>query len=73
MKVTTKIHLRRVLIDRNLTQRDLHHMTGIREASISLLAKDKLERLQLDHLERIASALDIKDIRELITLEIEED
>ncbi|MFL1674822.1 helix-turn-helix domain-containing protein [Paenibacillus dendritiformis] len=56
--------------NRGLTQKDLAEMTGIRPAAISQMCRGFVDRLTLDHLQRIASALKITDIRELIDLEL---
>ena len=62
------LKLRYQLNKRELTQKDLSEMTGIRPNAISMLARGYVERLNLDHIERIAAALDITDINELIEL-----
>ena len=54
------------------TQGELAELTGIRQNTISELVRGHRERIQLDHLSRIAAALNIKDIRELIDLVDEE-
>lgn len=56
---------------RGLTQKEVAEKTGIRPAAISQLARGFVDRLTLDHLSRIAAALEITDIRELITLKLE--
>ncbi|WP_278071998.1 helix-turn-helix domain-containing protein [Bacillus subtilis] len=55
------------------TQAELAELTGIRPNAISELCRGHRERIQLDHISRIAAALNIKDIRELIDLIDEED
>ncbi|MNP63124.1 helix-turn-helix protein [compost metagenome] len=52
----------------NLTQKDLAKLTGIREATISDFARGSRTVINIDHLQRIANALNITDIRELIDL-----
>lgn len=56
---------------RGLTQKQVAEMTGIRPAAISALSRGFIDRLTLDHLAKIAEALNIGDIRELIDLELE--
>ncbi|WP_346200043.1 helix-turn-helix transcriptional regulator [Caldifermentibacillus hisashii] len=60
-----------VLKTRGMTQKELAELTGIRPSAISVLARGYIERLNLDHVERIANALNIEDINELISLEPE--
>ena len=62
------LKIRYQLNKRGKTQKDLAEMTGIRPNAISMLARGYVERLNLDHIERIAAALDITDINELIEL-----
>jgi transcriptional regulator with XRE-family HTH domain len=67
------VHLKigEAIKNRGLTQKDVAKMTGIRPAAISQLARGFVDRLTLDHVARIAMALNISDIRELMTLELE--
>lgn len=64
-----KVRLREALHDRNMTQKDLAHVAGIREATISAIARNKQDQVNLRHLEKIMDALNIADIRELIEAE----
>lgn len=57
--------------NRGLNQKQVAEMTGIRPAAISALSRGFVDRLTLDHLAKIAEALDIGDIRELIDLSLE--
>ncbi|MCQ4363040.1 helix-turn-helix transcriptional regulator [Mycobacterium gordonae] len=68
-----EIRLHSALDKRNLKQRDLARMTGLRPNAISNLYRGFPERLSIDHLERIANALKITDIRELLVFVAEED
>ena len=63
-----KIHLSRLLGERRWTQKDLARKTGIRPTTISELYNELVERVSLDHLDKICEALDI-DLSELITRE----
>jgi len=58
-----------VLEERGMTQKQLAELTGIRPAAISQICRGFVERLNLNHIERIANALSIKDISELIKLQ----
>lgn len=66
-----ELRLDEVLKERGLTQKDLAEMTGIRPNAISNLARGIVERVTIDHIERIATALEIDDINELMTLQLE--
>lgn len=65
-----KIYLRinELLHEHNLSINELHLKTGIRRATLSDLANGKRIRIQFEHIEKIANALDIDDINEIITL-----
>jgi len=63
-----KTNLKRILRDRELEQRELAEMTGLSVRTISELANDKMKHYPKQALERIAAALDIDDINELLTI-----
>jgi len=52
----------------NMSISELHIRTGIRRAALSELANGKRERIQFEHIEKIANTLSIEDIRDIITL-----
>jgi transcriptional regulator with XRE-family HTH domain len=56
---------------RGLSQREVARMTGLRPNAVSNLARGDIERLSIDHLERIAAALNIEDITELMRFNVE--
>lgn len=60
-----KIHLSRLLGERRWTQADLARKTGIRPTTIGELYHELVERVNLEHLDKICEALDC-DIAELI-------
>ena len=68
MAIKVEIRLKDVLESRRITQAELAKKTGIRPAAISALVRGYIERLNIDHIERIAEALEIEDINDLITL-----
>lgn len=70
-RVVVVLRIGEAIKKRGLTQKEVAEMTGIRPAAISQLARGFVDRLTLDHLARIADALNISDIRELITLQLE--
>ncbi|WP_211175623.1 helix-turn-helix transcriptional regulator [Paenibacillus sp. SZ31] len=64
-----KMKLKDVLKERNLTQKQLESMSGVNQARISKLTKDDRQEINLDMLIKIANALNITDISELIQFE----
>ena len=48
--------------------RELSRLSDVRHAALSELANGKRESISFSHIERIAEALDISDIREIIEL-----
>jgi DNA-binding Xre family transcriptional regulator len=72
-KYRVEFRLHAALKVKGLKQRDLARMTGLRPNAISNIYRGFPERLSIDHIERIANALKITDIRELLVLVPEED
>lgn len=70
IKITRKVRINidKLLKDRGLTQKELSDLTDVRQAAISNLRRGFVERISIDHMERIASALDIDDINDIISL-----
>lgn len=62
------IKLKQILKERDISQRELARMTGLRPNTISHLCSDNVDRVYLSTLEMIYKALDI-DIQELIKVE----
>ncbi|NEN87032.1 helix-turn-helix domain-containing protein [Paenibacillus elgii] len=60
-----KIRLREILEDRNISQRELARMMGIRHPTINHLCSDNVDRVYIRTLEQICEVLKI-DISELI-------
>ena len=69
MNYKQRIKLGDQLERRGMSQKELAELTGIRPNAISNLVRGFVERITINHIERIASALDISDINELLTLE----
>ncbi|EES73309.1 DNA-binding helix-turn-helix protein [Paenibacillus sp. oral taxon 786 str. D14] len=63
------IRLNEVMQERGLTQTKLAELSGVRQAAISEMSRNIREQINLRTLEKIADALDIDDISELITIE----
>jgi putative transcriptional regulator len=66
MKIRVK--LAEILHSRGLTQKELAEMTGIRTAAISELYNNQRTSINKEHIEKIADALGITDISELIEI-----
>ncbi|ASR46097.1 transcriptional regulator [Paenibacillus kribbensis] len=66
-----KIKLKEVLKTKGITQKNLEAMTGIPQSRISTLCSGNRQEVNLLMLEKIAHALDITDLSELIQLEEE--
>ncbi|QGH36216.1 helix-turn-helix domain-containing protein [Gracilibacillus salitolerans] len=64
-----EINLNELLHHYNLSLNQLHLITGVRRATLSEMANGKRQRIQLEHIEKIANALDISDINEIITIQ----
>jgi len=56
----------RQLKERGLTQKELSKKTGIREATISVFARDAGTSINKEILAKIMEALGVKDVREII-------
>lgn len=70
-RVRLVIHLKKRLTERNMTQTELAEKAGVRQATISQLSRGHVERLHVPTLEKIATALNINDITQLLTFELE--
>lgn len=52
----------------NISLRELSRLSDVRHAALSELSNGKRESISFSHIERIAEALNISDIREIIEL-----
>jgi putative transcriptional regulator len=52
----------------NISLRELSRLSDVRHAALSKLQSGKQESINFNHIERIAEAMNIKDIREIIDL-----
>lgn len=66
-KVIVKIN--ELLKQENISLRELSRLTDIRHAALSELANQKRQNINFSHIEKIADALNIEDIRDIITIE----
>ncbi|AWE07902.1 hypothetical protein DCE79_11115 [Lysinibacillus sp. 2017] len=60
-------HLKARMKERGLTQQQLAEMSGVRQATISQLCRGNVERLHIPTLEKIAAAMNITDITQLLS------
>lgn len=60
------VKLKSVLIERNITQKELAEMTKLRRATISEISRGQRGSINIEHLEKIAIALKITKISDLI-------
>lgn len=64
-------HLKQRMEERGLTQTQLSEMSGVRQAAISQLSRGNIEKLHIPTIEKIAAAMNITDITQLLTFEAE--
>lgn len=68
-KYVVKLKVKDALEKRELSQKRLAEMSGIRESTISDIVRGTRTVINFEHLSKIAKALEITDIRELIDFE----
>lgn len=68
-KYVIKLKVKDALEKRELSQKRLAEMSGIRESTISDIVRGTRTVINFEHLSKIAEALEITDIRELIDFE----
>lgn len=64
-----KIKLSDILKKRNMTQIQLSELTNIRPNAISNLTRGYVDRLTIEHIEKICNALELESISDLMELE----
>ncbi|WP_054708517.1 helix-turn-helix transcriptional regulator [Bacillus sp. JCM 19041] len=64
-----QVKIRELLEEHRLSLRELSRLTDIRHAALSELANGKRQNINFSHIEKIAEALEIEDIREIIDLD----
>mgnify|MGYP001117748504 CR=1 FL=1 len=65
-----RIRLKEVLHDRGMTQKELSIKADMREATVSAIARNKQDLVNLRHLEKIAAALEVTPLE---LFEVEEE
>ena len=66
-----RLKIKQLLEDRNMTQRDLADMTGLREAAISEMINGTRTVINKSHIAKIMDALDLTDLNDILELKIE--
>ena len=66
-----EIKLKKLLKGRGIKQYQLSEMTGLTTRTISELANNQIERIPKNAICKIATALEIRDIREIIDFKVE--
>lgn len=69
MSVVVKIKLKEVLAERGMTQSELAKLSNLTETAVSTFARGQGISINKEYLAKIASALNISDISELLELE----
>jgi len=69
MSVVVKIKIKEVLAERGMTQGELAKLSNLTETAISTFALGQRNSINKEHLSKIASALNITDISEILELE----
>ena len=68
-KYVVKLKVKDALDKREVSQKRVVEMSGIRESTISDIVRGTRTVINFEHLSKIAEALEITDIRELIDFE----
>ena len=69
MSYRVKLRVKELLEEKGLTQKKLAEMSGVRESTISDIVRGTRTVINFEHLGKIATALEISDIRKIIDLE----
>lgn len=64
-----KLKLKSLLEERGLTQKKLSELSGVRESTISDIIRGSRTLINFEHFEKLARALEISEITELIDFE----
>ena len=70
MELTVKLRLREILKERGMTQAELAKISGVRTAAISELCNQMRTSIHIEHIRKVAQALEIRDMNQLIALEV---
>ncbi|SHM58865.1 helix-turn-helix domain-containing protein [Gracilibacillus kekensis] len=72
MRKIVVVNIKSILKNYNISLRELSRRTDIRHATLSELSNHKRQNINFQHIEKIAEALDIHDIRQIIDFKTEE-
>ncbi|MCB5953950.1 helix-turn-helix domain-containing protein [Enterococcus sp. CWB-B31] len=67
-EIKVEVLINKLLAERNMSLRELARLSGIEPSNLSNLANGKRKRIYLEHIERIADALEIDDISKILKL-----
>jgi putative transcriptional regulator len=67
------VKIKELLIEKGISLRELSRLSDVRHSALSELANQKRINVLFHHLARIADALDIDDMNQIITFEKIED
>lgn len=73
MVIKIEINIKQLIAKHNVSLRELARLSDINHATLSNLANGRRKNIHFAHIERIADALNISDIREIINLNETED
>ncbi|MEV5029599.1 helix-turn-helix domain-containing protein [Paenibacillus sp. LPE1-1-1.1] len=62
------INIKSLAKNRGISLRELSRITDIRHAALSELCNQKRENINFSHIEKIADALNISDLRDIIDI-----
>lgn len=65
---TVKNKLSQILSNRNMTQKELAQLAGLREAQVSSISRNAGDKINYDHLGKIMTVLKITDFNEILEL-----
>ncbi len=68
-KYIVKLKIKEAIEERGITQKKLAEMSGLRESTISDIVRGTRTVINFEHLSKIAEALEIDNITELIDFE----
>lgn len=66
MNYEIKLMIKELIEKRGITQKKLSQMSGVRESTISDIVRGTRTVINYEHLSKIAEALNVTDIKELI-------
>ena len=69
MSYRVKLRVKELLEEEGITHKQLAEMAGVRESTISDIVRGTRTVINFEHLGKIATALEISDIRKIIDLE----